>query len=512
MAKIRPARGEAGESVDPEREDAGRAGREGRGGRAGSDRVGHVETRGIDCVPDDERHGSPRELFAIWAAPNVSYLSFVVGAALVLMGLPLAEAFAVIVVGNLFWLLTGFIAVSGPASGTTGSVVSRAIYGTVGNKAVVAVTGWLIAALYLALNWSAASVAGIGLAARLGLPGSAAVDALVITLIAGATVLIAIYGHATIVRLYTALTALLTLVFLALSAMVLAHADWSYAPARPLTGLDHLVVLASGLTVVASTPLSYSNSPDLARYLPRGSSGTAITLWTAAGAFLPSVAFTSVGALAATSLDMSDPQTALESVMPAWFVPVFVVGVVLNTMANNGMTAYSAGLSMQSIGVRLPRVAAVLVVGTIGTAMTLFAILVFDFLTAVNALMEVVVVVTGPCVAVYATDIVLRRNRYDGQALHDQSRTGPYWYRSGVNPAGLLATALGSLAAALCVSSSSWAGPVSAATGGLNLALPVGVVGSAALYAALSRAFRTVPSTTPSDPSTIQTASSTAQS
>ncbi|MER6980883.1 purine-cytosine permease family protein [Streptomyces carpinensis] len=459
----------------------------------GLDRAGHVETRGIDCVPDDERHGSPRELFAIWAAPNVSYLSFVVGATLVLMGLSLVEALAVVVAGNLFWLLTGLVAVSGPVAGTTGSVISRAMYGIVGNKVVVAVTGWLISALYLALNWSAASVAGIGLTGRLGLPGSTAVDAAVICLIAGATVLIAIYGHATIVRLYTALTVLLTVVFLIVSALVLGHTDWSYAPADPPTGFAHLVVLASGFTIVASAPLSYANSPDLARYLPRNSSGTAVALWTSAGAFLPSVAFTAVGAFAATSLDMSDPQAALESIMPAWLAPVFVIGVVVNTIANNGMTAYSAGLSMQSIGVRLPRVAAVLVVGVIGTAMTLFAILVFDFLTAVNAMMEVVVVVTGPCMAVYATDIVLRRNRYDGNLLHDQSRNGPFWYHGGVNWAGALATVLGAFAATLCVSSGFWTGPVSAAMGDLNLAVPAGVLGSAVTYWALSRALRTVP-------------------
>ncbi|MHB9855631.1 purine-cytosine permease family protein [Streptomyces krungchingensis] len=463
------------------------------GPRAGLERAGNVETRGIECVPDDERHGSARELFAIWAAPNVSYLSFVVGATLVLIGLSLPEALAVIVAGNLFWLLTGFIAVSGPASGTTGSVVSRAMYGTVGNRAVVAVTGWLISALYLALNWSAASVAGIGLAARLGLPDSTAVDTLVICLIAGATVLVAIYGHATIVRLYTVLTVLLLLVFLVVSGIVLGHTDWSYAPAEPLHGFALLVAVASGFTLVASAPLSYANSPDLARYLPRDTSRTAVALWTSAGAFLPSVVFTAIGAFAATSLDMSDPQAALEGVMPAWFAPVFVIGVVVNTVANNGMTAYSAGLSMQSIGVRLPRVTAVLVVGVIGTTMTLFAILVFDFLTAVNAMMELVVVITGPCMAVYATDIVLRRNRYDGIALHDQSRTGPFWYRGGVNWAGTLATLLGATAATLCAASSSWAGPLSAAMGGLNLAVPVGVLGSAALYWALSRALHTVP-------------------
>ncbi|MER5485579.1 cytosine permease [Streptomyces sp. NPDC002812] len=462
----------------------------------GRDRAGSVESRGIDVVPAAERHGTARELFSLWAAPNVSYLSFVVGGTLVLMGMSLAEAMAVIVAGNSFWLLTGFIAVSGPAAGTSGSVISRAMYGVVGNKVVVALTGWLIASLYLALNWSAASTAGLGLAARLGLPQSAALDAAVVCLIAGITILIAIFGHATIVRLYGVLTVLLTLVFLALSAMVLAHADWSYTPAEPLTGTQHLVVLASGLTIVASAPLSYANSPDLARYLPQHTSGRAITLWTAAGAFLPSVAFTAIGALAATALDMSDPQTALESIMPPWFVPAFVAAVVVNTVANNGITAYSSGLSMQSIGVRLPRTIAVLVIGVMGTVMTLFALLVFDFLAAVNTMMELVVVITGPCMAVYATDIVLRRNRYDGHQLHDESRTSPFWYRGGINWPGVLATLAGIGAATLCAGSTSWAGPVSAAMGGLNLAVPVGVLGSAVLYGALTRAFDTLPPTT----------------
>ncbi|WP_073922465.1 cytosine permease [Streptomyces sp. CB03911] len=457
----------------------------------GRDRVGAVESRGIDCVPDSERHGRARELFSVWAAPNVSYLSFVVGGTLVLTGLSLAEALAVIVAGNLFWLLTGFIAVSGPASGTSGSVISRAMYGVVGNRFVVALTGWLISSLYLALNWSAASAAGLGLAQRLGLPRSTALDAAAVCLIAGITVLVAMYGHATIVRLYTALTLFLTVVFVVLGVLVLLHTDWSYRPTEPLTGIDRLAVLSSGFTIVASAPLSYANSPDLARYLPRHTAGRAVTLWTAFGAFLPSVVFTAIGALAATGLDMSDPQAALESVMPSWFVPVFVTAVVVNAVANNGITAYSSGLSMQSIGVRLHRMLAVLVIGVIGTTMTLFALLVFDFLTAVNTMMELVVVVTGPCMAVYATDIALRRNRYDGEQLHDQSRRSPFWYRGGVNWAGVAATLGGSAAATLCAGSTSWAGPVSTPLGGLNLAIPVGVIGSAALYWALSRALGT---------------------
>ncbi|WP_406015795.1 cytosine permease [Streptomyces sp. NBC_00984] len=81
----------------------------------GSERTGHVETRGIDLVPADERGGRPRRLFAVWAAPNVSYLSFVVGATLILMDLTLPQALGVILAGNLLWICTGVIAASGPA-------------------------------------------------------------------------------------------------------------------------------------------------------------------------------------------------------------------------------------------------------------------------------------------------------------------------------------------------------------------------------------------------------------
>ncbi|MGW3085539.1 purine-cytosine permease family protein [Streptomyces sp. NPDC001108] len=459
----------------------------------GSERAGHVETRGIDLVPEDERGGRPRQLFAVWAAPNVSYLSFVVGAALILMGLTLPQALGVIAAGNLLWICTGVLAASGPVAGTSGSVISRAFYGIVGNKVVLVVTGWLIAAAYLALNWSAASVAGIGLAGRFGLPVNTAVDATVICLIAGGTLLIAIFGHATIVRLYTALSVLLTVVFLVVTGYVLAHTDWSYAPAEPLKGGALAVALATGFTLIASTPLSYSNSPDLARYLPRDSSPFAVAGWTALGAYLPSTVFTMVGALAATTLDMNEPEAALESILPGWFIPVFVIAVVVNTMTNNGMTAYSASLSIQSVGVRLARVPAVLIIGILGTVMTLYAILVFDFLTSVQTMLQLVVVVTGPAMAVAVCDLLLRRNRYSGTDLMEQRHGGPFWYRGGFHRAGFLALVTGGVVSALWVNTSFWTGPIAGALGEVDLAIPAGMVTAAAVYWAAARALGSIP-------------------
>ncbi|MEV0320223.1 purine-cytosine permease family protein [Streptomyces sp. NPDC050658] len=465
-----------------------------------TERAGQPEVRGIDLVTDAERSGRPRQLFAVWAAPNVSYLSFAVGASLVLMGLTLGQAIGVILAGNLLWICTGVVAASGPAAGTSGSVVSRAFYGVVGNKFVLIVTGWLIASAYLALNWSAASVAGIGLAGQWGLPDSSALDGLIICLIAAVTLLVAIYGYATIVRLYAALSILLTAVFVVVTGYVLASADWTHTPAEPLHGAALAAALGTGFTIIGSTALSYSNSPDLARYLPRGSSITAIAGWTAFGAYLPSVVFTSVGALAATSLDMSDPQAALESILPGWFVPVFVIAVVFNTVANNGMTAYSASLSVQSVGVRLARIPAVLVIGAIGTAMTLYAILVFDFLTSVNTMLQLVVVITGPAMAVAVTDLALRRNRYHGEELLKQERGGPFWYRGGVHWPGILALFLGGLASLMCASTTFWVGPLATAMGGTDLAIPSGMGVAALVYWGLARILRTIGHTDPVSP------------
>ncbi|MEV6974032.1 cytosine permease [Kitasatospora sp. NPDC093806] len=462
-------------------------------GEPSSGRTGRPEARGIDLVPAEERAGRPRGLFAVWAAPNVSYLSFVVGAALVLMGLTLPQAVGVILVGNLVWICTGVVAAAGPVAGTSGSVVSRAMYGVRGNKAVVVVTGWLISAAYLALNWSAAAVAGIGLAARLGLPAGPVVDAAVTCAIAAGTVLIAIFGYAAIVRLYSALSIALTVVFVVVTGYVLGAADLSYAPAEPLAGAALAAALGAGFTLVASAPLSYGNSPDLARYLPADSSPVAVAGWTALGAYLPSVVFTAVGALAATGLDMSDPERALEGVLPGWFVPVFVIAVIVNTMTNNGMTAYSASLSVQSVGVRLARIPAVLVIGALGTAMTLYAVLVFDFLTGVSTMLQLVVVVTGPVMAVAMTDLLLRRNRYDGAALLEQRRGGPFWYRGGVHWAGLLALAAGAPAALLCVRTTFWTGPIARIAGDVDLSIPAGTTVAAAVYWATTRVLGTIP-------------------
>ena len=91
--------------------------------------------------------------------------------------------------------------------------------------------------------------------------------------------------------------------------------------------------------------------------------------------------------------------------------------------------------------------------------------------------------VLGPSIAIYGTDILLRRNRYDGEHLHDETPGSRYWYRNGVNWAGATALLLGTAAALLCVDTPVLVGPVATALDGADLSSLLGPAVAAAVYA-----------------------------
>lgn len=448
------------------------------------------ETRGIELIGDAERHGRARDLFFIWAAPSVSILNLTVGATLVLLGLEIWQAIALIVLASVLWILPGTIAISGPASGTSGSVVTRAMYGLIGNKVFVAFVGWFIGAVFLSLTWLASSFMGADLLRRVGLDDPVWVPIGVTLVVSAITVLVAIYGHALILRVYPILSAALFVIFLLVAAFILPTVDWRYTAPAPLDGVGLWAALTVGFTILASTPLSFINSPDIARYLPRTTRPSHIIAATALGGALPTIVFTTVGVLLATGLSTAafdaGIDAALFDLLPTWLGPVLVLGVILNTIALNAMTAYTSSMSLQAIGLRLRRIPATLIVGVVGTALTIYLVLSTSLLAAVNLMLQFLVVVSGPAMIIFAVDVILRRNAYDGLDLFDDRPGSRFWYSGGWSIAGICALLAGGLATALFLSTGVWTGPLSAAIGGIDLSVPVGMLVAGGLYALLS--------------------------
>jgi purine-cytosine permease-like protein len=449
------------------------------------------ETRGIELIGAGERHGRARDLFFVWAAPSVSILNFTVGATLVLLGLELWQAVLVVIAGSVLWVFPGLIAISGPAAGTSGSVITRAIYGIIGNKPVVAFTGWLIGAVFLALNWLASSFLGAGLLAGMGLSDPVVVPIAVTLVISALTVLVAVYGHALILRVYSWLAIVLAVIFVTVAAFILPQVDWSFQQPEPLSGVPLWSAITIGFTIIASSPISFINSPDIARYLPRSTKPSHIIAATALGGALPGMVFTIVGALLATvAADVvmeAGIESALLGILPAWLGPVLAIGVITNTIALNGMTTYTSSMALQAIGIPIRRIPAAVVVGVIGTALTIYLVLSTNLLDAVNLMLQFLVIVSAPTMAVFVADVVMRRNRYDGVELFDEERGGRFWYSGGWSIPGMAAVVIGGIATALCLSTEVWTGPVAESLGYVDLSVPVGMLVSGGVYTVLLR-------------------------
>jgi len=136
---------------------------------ADGDQFGHVEVRGIDYIPQAERHGHARELFLLWLAPNIMYLDVILGGVMMKLGMGIWTAIAVIVAGNAYWLLVGLVSISGARAGTAGAVIMRAMFGVRANRVNVAISVWAIMVAYEAVNLSMGGLAGFALIQAVGI-------------------------------------------------------------------------------------------------------------------------------------------------------------------------------------------------------------------------------------------------------------------------------------------------------------------------------------------------------
>lgn len=445
---------------------------------SGVDRFGVIETRGIDYVPEAERHGHPRELFSIFATASISYSNIVVGGLLPMFGLSLWQAMVVLLLGNLTWLLVGILACSGPSAGTPSTMITRSMYGVHGNKINVAWTSWAICLAAQAVWLIFAVQTVLALCALFAIPTPPFVQFLILCVIALVTLTISVYGHATITRLSGLCAIVLAVGLIPFVASVAPHITLPSAAST----LFSPVAFSTALVLIASQGISWCNSADYARYLPAETPRSGIILWTALGGAVPAILLQTFGVLASTAIDMTNFQQALATVLPAWFYPVFLVLFLIGTTCGSALVAYASGLALQAMGVKIRRAKSVIVDGLVAVAITCYALFVSDLTSTMTSVLEMIVVPLAPGMAIYLADIALRRNRYNGIGLNDDSAASPVWYHGGFNRAGLSAQIAGSIAALLFLNTPIFTGPLSQALGGLDLSIPAGMAVAATIY------------------------------
>lgn len=424
-----------------------------------TDLVGHIEPHGISVIPEAERHGRPTELFWMWFTSNFTFLYILFGGILISLGLSLWEAVAIAFVGNLFYILLGLISVPGPRSGTATLVISRSQYGIRGSR-LSSFLNWMILVGFEAADFSIAVFALYSLGAYLGWHMSTLDKVLVLAVVIIVTFVIGLYGHATIIYFQRSTSWIVAIAALLLFVFMVSHVHFNYHPATVLHGSAATATLLVGLSIIISGPLSYPVGADYSRYLPKDSSAKQIVWYTAVGGFIPSFLLTVIGILAATAVDPSDFTTSMRAIVPGWFYVIFLIAVALGMTANNVISVYSSGLSLQALGVKIKRSRTVWFDVVLGTALTIYGVFIAkNFLTALSNFLLWAMYWWAPFFGIYIVDMILTGSQYDGPELFKVG--GRYWYDRGFRWRGLAALLIGMVVTAMFSQTYYYKGPIS---------------------------------------------------
>jgi purine-cytosine permease-like protein len=415
------------------------------------------------------------------AVSNVEFLLY--GClAVVIFGLSFGQAVAMIVLGNLSYLLTGLASLQGPRAGTTTFTISRAAFGPRGNK-VPTFFNWVTQVGFEIEGLALIVFAALALAVRGGFGTGAVTKIITIVLAVAIQAILPLLGHAAVVKVLRVLAVPFAVLFVIMAVITASKVSLGAGPGAgwgPMTVFLALVIAGGGL--------GWSeNANDYSRYLPTDTSRLRIVTAVAAGAALPSALLEILGAAVATGVPGAESVTGLTAGFPGWFIVPYLVVAIVQLFAINTMDLYSSGVTLQSLVPRLRRLHCVAIDTVVAGGLAAAAVFSSRFFALLSDFILFIIVWLGPWCAIYLTDWWLRRGRYDPAGLFDE-RTGVYVRRGGVHAPALIAQAAGMIAAALWLNAySPYVSPLSSRLGGSDFSVFTGFAVGGAVYWLLAR-------------------------
>jgi nucleobase:cation symporter-1, NCS1 family len=411
------------------------------GGAAPS--VTTVEQRGIEHIPHGDRWGKPSSLFWMWAGAvwNVEFVVY--GAiAVVFFGLNFGQAVVVILIGNLFYLLTGLASLQGPQTGTTAFAISRAPFGPNGNR-LPSFFNWVTQVGFEIEGIALIVFAAILITSKAGFTAGTAAKVVFIVLAVAIQAVLPLLGHAAVLKVLRWLAIPFIVLFVVMAGLtgskVNLHVPVHGASWGALTIFFALVISAGGLGWT-------ENANDYSRYLPRIADKKRIVLAVALGGAIPSALLEILGAAVATGVPTATTVNGLILGYPGWFVWPFAIFVIFQLFAINTIDLYSSGVTLQSLIPRLKRLHCVGIDTVVCGAVAAYAVFSTHFFTLLSDFLLFIILWLGPWCAIYLIDSWLRRDRYDHDALLNER--GRYYRNGGVHWPAIIAQVLGMVAAA----------------------------------------------------------------
>jgi len=449
--------------------------------------VTSVEHRGIEHIPLSERWGRPSGLFWMWAGAvwNVEFVVY--GAlAVVVFGLSFAQAVVVILIGNLFYVLTGLSSLQGPQAGTTAFGVSRAPFGPNGNR-LPSFFNWVTQVGFEIEGIALIVFAGILLASKAGLTAGVPAKVIFIILAVAIQAVLPLLGHTAVLKVLRWLAIPFIVLFAVMAGLTAGKVNL-HVPAHGATWGALTIFLA---LVISAGGLGWTeNGNDYSRYLAPNASKVRIVAAVALGGAIPSALLEILGAAIATGVPSATTVNGLISGFPSWFIWPYLIFAIVQLFTINTLDLYSSGVTLQSLIPGLRRLQCVAIDTVIAGSLAAYAVFSSHFFTLLTDFLLFIILWLGPWCAIYLVDSWLRRNRYDHDALLNE-RAGRYYRNGGVHWPAVIAQVLGMVCAALWLNAySPYVGYFASRNGGplgSDFSVFIGLVVGGVVYYLLAR-------------------------
>lgn len=397
---------------------------EGPGGLEAVRRAG-IETTGIEIIDESERTAKPSDLFWPWFAANVSVFGIAYGSYVIGFGISLWQACLVAVLGIIVsFAACGLVAIAGKRGSAPTMILSRAPFGVVGQK-LPGVFSWIISIGWETFLAIMATLATATVFRELGWASGDGVKVVAMIVVAALIVAASVAGYHIIMRMQSVLTWLTGIATIGYIALTVDEIDLDAVTAMP-NGSGQAVI---GAFVMVMTGFGFgwiNIAADWSRYQRRSTAGAQIVLWNTIAGSLAPVVLVLYGILLAGSSEelaagiVNDPIGTLATVLPTWYLVPFLIAAILALVSGAVLGIYSSGLTLLSLGVRIPRPTAAFVDGVILTLGTIYVVFFAEsFLAPFQSFLITLGVPIAAWAGIFIADLALRHRDYDEEALFD---------------------------------------------------------------------------------------------
>lgn len=408
-------------------------------------------------VPEADKTLTPGKLFYNWFAANIGIMGFVYGAIIVSYHLSFMQAIAASLVGALSFLVPGWVAMVGQREGITTFKLSRAAYGTYGNKIPNAIA-WFNMVGWLAVNIITGTLLLTSLFRVIHVQKNTLTTAIALIIFGGLVLLSGLLKEATLAKIQTWLSWIFGVLTAVILVIFLMKANWQEALDLPsgswITGFLPAVSI-----VAAGSGISWSMAAaDWGAYV-KPNTKPAATFWnTTMGGAVPLFVLMAGGVLLSTIepklATTGNPFDVMYSALPSW------IGVIYFLVAAGGIipqcivSLRSARINLSTIGINVSQRTSLTVHGLIVILIPVYVLFISgNFLSNFEIFLNFLGICLASWVAIFLCDSVMfRKNGYDTKLVDPQSSTHYNW-------GGIISWLIATITGFLFTNNAVWTGP-----------------------------------------------------